>query len=32
MSDMKKGAHMWGEESRDNGKTWNKVYDMMCKK
>lgn len=31
MSD-KKGAHMWGEESRDNGRTWNKVYDMMCKK
>jgi hypothetical protein len=31
-SDAKKGAHMWGEESRDNGKTWNKVYDMTCKK
>ena len=30
-SDMKKGVHMWGEESRD-GKTWNKVYDMTCKK
>ena len=32
VSDMKKGAHMWGESSRDNGKTWNKVYDMLCKK
>ncbi|HEY1554092.1 MAG TPA: hypothetical protein VGF94_04615 [Kofleriaceae bacterium] len=32
MSDLKKGAHMWGEESRDSGKTWNKVYDMVCKK
>jgi hypothetical protein len=31
-SDMKKGVHMWGEASRDNGKTWNKVYDMTCKK
>ena len=31
MSDMKKGAHMWGEMSMD-GKTWNKVYDMVCKK
>ena len=30
-SDPKKGVHMWGEESRD-GKTWNKAYDMMCKK
>lgn len=32
MTDMKKGAHMWGEESRDMGRTWNKVYDMTCKK
>jgi hypothetical protein len=31
-TDPKKGVHMWGEESRDNGKTWNKVYDMTCKK
>jgi hypothetical protein len=30
-SDLKKGLHMWGEESRD-GKTFNKVYDMTCKK
>jgi hypothetical protein len=30
-SDMKKGVHMWGEDSRD-GKTFNKVYDMTCKK
>jgi hypothetical protein len=32
VSDMKKGAHMWGEASRDGGKTWVKAYDMMCKK
>ena len=32
MSDPKKGMHMWGEESRDSGKTWNKIYDMTCKK
>ncbi len=32
VSDMKKGAHMWGEQSTDMGKTWNKVYDMTCKK
>jgi hypothetical protein len=30
-SDLKKGVHMWGEASMD-GKTWNKVYDMTCKK
>ncbi len=32
MSDMKKGAHMWGESSHDGGKTWTKTYDMVCKK
>lgn len=32
MSDMKKGAHMWGEGSHDGGKTWSKTYDMVCKK
>jgi len=32
VSDAKKGMHMWGEESRDSGKTWNKIYDMTCKK
>jgi hypothetical protein len=32
VSDMKKGAHMWGEGSHDGGKTWAKVYDMTCKK
>ena len=32
VSDMKKGAHMWGEGSHDGGKTWNKAYDMVCKK
>ncbi len=31
VSDAKKGAHMWGEMSRD-GKTWQKSYDMICKK
>jgi hypothetical protein len=32
ISDAKKGAHMWGEMSRDGGKTWKKSYDMTCKK
>ena len=32
VSDMKKGAHMWGEMSMDTGKTWKPVYDMTCKK
>jgi Protein of unknown function (DUF1579) len=32
VSDKKKGAHMWGEESRDGGRTWKPVYDMICKK
>lgn len=31
-SDMKKGVHMWGEASKDAGKTWTKSYDMVCKK
>ncbi|MEP6866305.1 MAG: hypothetical protein ABJE66_37145 [Deltaproteobacteria bacterium] len=31
-SDMKKGVHMWGESSKDGGKTWTKSYDMVCKK
>jgi len=31
-SEMKKGVHMWGEGSKDGGKTWVKSYDMMCKK
>ena len=31
-TDQKKGVHMWGEDSHDAGKTWNKVYDMTCKK
>jgi hypothetical protein len=31
-SDAKKGVHMWGEMSMDKGKSWNKVYDMTCKK
>ena len=32
MTDLKQGVHMWGEDSHDGGKTWNKVYDMTCKK
>jgi hypothetical protein len=32
LSDAKAGAKMWGEFSRDNGKTWTKVYEMACKK
>ena len=31
-SDLKTGAHSWGEASMDAGKTWAKVYDMVCKK
>jgi hypothetical protein len=31
-SDMKAGAHSWGEASMDGGKTYVKVYDMVCKK
>lgn len=31
-SDMKAGAHSWGEASMDGGKTFVKVYDMVCKK
>lgn len=31
-SDMKAGARSWGEASMDAGKTWAKVYDMVCKK
>ncbi|MEO8550551.1 MAG: hypothetical protein ABI678_11280 [Kofleriaceae bacterium] len=30
-SDLKKGMHMWGEQSKD-GKVWNKTYDLTCKK
>jgi hypothetical protein len=32
MTDMKAGMKMTGEMSTDGGKTWNKVYDMVCKK
>ena len=32
MSDPKAGVKMTGESSTDGGKTWNKVYDMVCKK
>lgn len=32
MSDLKAGVKMWGEMSMDKGKTWNKVYEMTCKK
>src|SRR5262249_32250652 len=32
MPDPKAGMHMTGEMSKDGGKTWNKVYDMTCKK
>lgn len=31
-SDPKSGAHSWGEASLDGGKTYVKVYDMVCKK
>ena len=31
-SDAKAGLKSWGEMSMDKGKTWNKVYEMSCKK
>jgi hypothetical protein len=31
-TDMKAGVKMNGEMSMDKGKTWNKVYEMTCKK
>ena len=31
-TDAKAGVKMWGEMSMDKGKTWNKVYEMTCKK
>ena len=30
--DPKAGLHMWGEISKDKGKSWTKVYDLVCKK
>ena len=30
-SDQRKGVHLWGEESHD-GKTWTKIYDMVCRR
>jgi hypothetical protein len=32
MSDPKAGAHIVGEFSKDNGKTWQKDHDVTCKK
>ena len=32
MTDPKAGVKMMGEMSKDGGKTWNKVYEMTCKK
>jgi hypothetical protein len=31
-TDAKAGMKVWGEMSMDKGKTWNKVYEMACKK
>jgi hypothetical protein len=31
-TDAKAGTKVWGEMSMDKGKTWNKVYEMTCKK
>jgi hypothetical protein len=31
-SDLKAGLKVWGEMSMDKGKTWVKVYEMVCKK
>lgn len=30
--DPKTGLHMWGEVSKDKGKSWTKVYELACKK
>jgi hypothetical protein len=32
VTDAKAGMKVWGEMSMDKGKTWNKVYEMVCKK
>ena len=32
VTDLKAGMKVWGEMSMDKGKTWNKVYEMTCKK
>lgn len=31
-SDLKAGLEVWGELSTDKGKSWNKIYEMTCKK
>jgi hypothetical protein len=31
-SDLKRGAHVWGEQSLDKGKTWTPVYDLICRR
>jgi hypothetical protein len=31
-ADAKAGTKLWGEMSNDKGKTWVKVYEMVCKK
>jgi hypothetical protein len=31
-ADAKAGVKFWGEMSNDKGKTWVKVYEMVCKK
>ncbi|MEO8703010.1 MAG: hypothetical protein ABI867_23390 [Kofleriaceae bacterium] len=31
-SDAKVGMKVWGEMSMDKGKSWNKMYEMTCKK
>jgi hypothetical protein len=32
VSDMKAGMKSWGERSMDKGKTWQKDYEVVCKK
>ncbi|MDQ3365722.1 MAG: hypothetical protein M3680_09880 [Myxococcota bacterium] len=32
LTDAKAGVKLWGEMSMDKGKTWNKVYELTCKK
>jgi hypothetical protein len=31
-SDLKRGAHLWGEQSLDKGKSWQPAYDLTCRR
>ena len=32
MSNLATGAHRWVEVSRDRGRTWTTIYDLVCKR